>query len=111
KEAEGAAPGNDPRALRGAGNEYRPRQPFPLQLGEERAAADLAAAPYTQNLGGDVWLYMGLAWHFGAVELDEIKIGETLLSDYPAADYQIEHFLTPGPRASTIYPGQVAQEN
>lgn len=110
-ETEGGGPASDSRALQGASNEFRPRQPFPLQLGRQRAAADLAAAPYTQNIGGDVWLHVPLAWHYGPCTLDAIRIGETLLADYPAADVQVEHFLAPGPRNSALYPGRVAQEN
>lgn len=110
-ETEGGGPASDSRALQGASNEFRPRQPFPLQLGRQRAAADLAAAPYTQNIGNDVWLHVPLAWHYGPCTLDAIRIGETLLADYPAADVQVEHFLAPGPRDSALYPGRVAQEN
>lgn len=108
---DGLGEANDRRALQGQSNEFRPRKPFPLQLGAEVVAADLAANPYTQNIGQDVWLYVALAWHYGPCVLDQIKIGETLLGDYPAADIQVEHFLSPGPRSSYLYPGRVVQSN
>lgn len=108
---DGPAEASDRRALEGASNVFRPREPFPLQLGEERVGADMAAQPYTQNVGDDVFLHVALAWHYGKTRLEDVKIGETLLADYPAGDVQVEHFLTPGPRQSYLYPGRVIQEN
>ncbi len=109
--AGGLAEANDRRALEGASNRFRPREPFPLQLGAAVVGADLAAAPYTQNIGDDTFLHVALAWHYGPAALSELKIGGTLIGDYPAEDIQVQHFLTPGPRTSFLYPGRVIQEN
>lgn len=109
---DGLKDASDRRALEGASNQFRLREPFPLQLGRERVAADMAASPYTQNVGDDTFLHLAVAWHYGETLLEDVKIGETLLSDYPAADISVEHFLTPGvPRESYLFPGSVRQEN
>lgn len=103
---------SDRRALEGASNQFRLREAVSLQLGRERVAADMAASPYTQTVGDDTFLHLALAWHYGEATLEDVKIGETLLSDYPAADIEVEHFLTPGvPRESYLFPGSVRQEN
>lgn len=103
---------NDPGALQDQSNSYRPRSPMPLCMGRRRWAFDLAAPPFTKNIGGTVWLTLALAPHYGKCWAGNYKVGETLLSDYPASDYQIEEFLTPGvPRASRLYPNSVIQEN
>jgi hypothetical protein len=98
--------------LRDTQNSYRPRDPMPLVLGLQRVEFDLAAPPYTQLEGDDAWLHIALAAHYGHCAIDNIKIGQTLLSDYPAGDVQIETFLDPGPaRRSYLYPDRVSQEN
>lgn len=98
-------------ALAGTTNQFRLRGPMPLALGRGRYALDLAAGPYTQTEGDDVWLIVMFGLHYGPVALSDIQIGNVALEDWPAEDVQIETFLTPGPRASTLYPGRVVQEN
>lgn len=106
------ADGNNRQALQRATNNYRPRDPMPLVLGKQRIGFDLAAPPYTQLIGEDAWLNIAFVLHYGPCTLAETKIGETLLADYPAEDYQVEYFLTPGvPRRSYLYPDRVVQES
>lgn len=105
------ADANDRRALQDASNEFRPRGPMPLMLGSGRAAFDIAAMPYTSNDGDDVYLRLIFGVHYGPCQVTDIKIGETLLEDYPASDYAIEYFLNGETFASTIYPEDVNQEN
>lgn len=103
---------NDRRALEGTSNDFNPRGPFALQLGEERVGPQMGAAPYTQNEGDDSFLHLIVTWHYGKCTVADIKIGETALGAYPAADIQVEHFLEPGPnRRSFLYPADVVQTN
>lgn len=97
--------------LQDAGNPLRRRGMMPLQLGTSREPFDLAAKPYTRLVGQDVWLDVIFGVHYGPCSVSDIKIGETLLSDYPSSEYRIEQFLTPGPRTSAIYRSRVDQEN
>lgn len=108
---KGLPDGKGGSSLSSQGNSNRQRQMMPLALGRQRVALDLAALPFTQNIGGDVWMTVAFGIHYGPCTLDSIKIGETLLSDYPAQDVQVEQFLAPGPRQSALYPTRVAQEN
>lgn len=102
---------NSSSALNEQSNQIRRRAPMPLVLGKQRIGFDVAALSYTQNIGNDSWLNVIFGVHYGPCVVDDIKIGETLLRDYPASDYQIEYFLNPGPRNSNLYPGNVFQEN
>lgn len=102
---------NSTSALSEQSNSVRRRAPMPLVLGRQRVAFDVAAMSYTQNIGSDSWLNVIFGIHYGPCTVEDIKIGETLLSDYPADAYKVEYFLTPGPRNSALYPGAVYQEN
>lgn len=109
--AAAAQEANQRQALQGAGNGYRLRGPMPLRLGRQRVAFDMAAGSYSQLIGQDVWLKVMFGVHYGPCTVEQIKIGETLLADYPAEDVAVEYFLTPGERVSELYPGRVVQEN
>jgi len=106
------AEANSSGALQDGSNSYRPRAPMPLCLGFRRWAFDLAAPPYTQLIGDDVYLNIALAPHYGRCWVGNLKIGETRLEDYPAGEIAVETFLEPGvPRQSSLYPNRVVQEN
>jgi len=103
---------NDPGALQDGSNSYRPRAPMPLCLGFRRWGFDLAAPPYTQVIGNDVYLNIALAPHYGRCWVGNLKVGETRLQDLPANEWAVEYFLEPGvPRRSNLYPKSTVQEN
>lgn len=102
---------NSSSALNEQSNTIRRRAPMPLVLGRQRVAFDVAALSYTQNIGNDSWLNVIFGVHYGPCTVEQIKIGETLLADYPASDVQIEYSLNPGPKNFNLYPGNVFQEN
>lgn len=110
-EQDQLADANDRRSLQDQSNQFRPRDTMPLVLGKRRVAFDLAARAYTQLVGNDMWLHVIFGIHYGKSQVEDIKIGETLLADYPAEDIETELLLDPGPKNSTIYPGRVIQEN
>lgn len=105
------AEANDRGALQDQSNEYRRRSSFPIVAGKQRVGFDVAALPYTQLRGNEVWLHVIMGLHYGPCTLEDVRIGETLLADFPAGDVQIETFLTPGPRNVQSYPSRVAQTN
>jgi hypothetical protein len=92
-------------------NQARLRKSMPLCLGQRRWSFDVAATAFSTIDGNDVYLTVMYGCHYGPCMIDDIKIGETLLSAYPTTDYQIEYFLTPGPRVSQLYPSQVDQQS
>jgi hypothetical protein len=111
RKPDSLASANDRGALSSQANSIRKRGMMPLQLGAERVAPDVAANAYSTNRGGDVWLTVIFGWHYGPCSVADIKIGETLLADYPAGDVIVEHALLPGPRNFTIYAQSPNQEN
>lgn len=105
------AESNNVSSLKEQSNQIRRRGVMPLVLGRQRIGFDVAAMSYSQNIGSDSWLNVIFGLHYGPCAVEQIKIGETLLADYPASDYKIEYFLTPGPRNSALYPASTNQEN
>lgn len=108
-DAESKAKANERYALQTASNQYRPWAPFPLAIGEVICAPDFAAKTFTQAIGDDVWIYGILGLHYGACEVDELKIGDTLVSSMGAGDFRMAQHLTPGPRDFSIYPNDTDQ--
>lgn len=102
---------NRANPLREQQNPIRRRQMMPLQLGTSREVLDVAALPYTQMKGNESWLHVIYGIHYGPCSVADIKIGETLLADYPAGDVLIEEFYLPGERTFVNYPQRVSQEN
>lgn len=100
---------NDRYALQSASNSYRQWGMAPLILGPCVIAPDLAVKTFTRAIGDDVWIYGILAHHYGPCQLDELKIGDTLVSSMGAGDVQFVHHLTPGPRTFTLVPNDIDQ--
>jgi len=100
---------NDRYALQSGANQYRLFGPQPVALGEVIVAPDFAAKTFTRNIGDDVWLYGILGLHRGACQVDEIRIGDTLVSSMGAGDFRMAQHLTPGPRVWQLYNNDVDQ--
>lgn len=100
---------NDRYALQSASNSYRQWGMAPLMLGPCVVAPDLAVKTFTRAIGDDVWIYGILAHHYGPCQLDELKIGDTLVSSMGASDVKFVHHLTPGPRTFTLVPNDIDQ--
>jgi len=110
KTPEGLAGPNDSGGLNASANQLRKRGMMPLQLGVGRVAFDVAANAYSSNIGGQTWLHVIFGVHYGPCSVADIKIGETLLSDYPAADVEIETKLLPGARTFSFYAQSVSPQ-
>jgi sulfur carrier protein ThiS len=74
----------DPPAytISGARNQLSPYQPVPVVLGTHRFFPPLAAKPYTELVGQDEYIRVLLAW-VGPCKIEDIKIGETPIAEYP----------------------------
>jgi hypothetical protein len=84
--------------------------PIPVQLGKVRANPKYAAIPYTEFVGDDQYLRMLFVWGYGPVDISDIKIGDTAISEF--ADVEIETrqgYADDAPQ--TLYPSEVVQEN
>lgn len=74
----------DPPAytISGARNQLTPYQPVPVVLGTHRIFPPLAAKPYTELVGQDEYIRILVAW-VGPCKIEDIKIGETPIAEYP----------------------------
>ena len=93
-----------------ARNRARPYQPIPTVLGKHRHVPPLAATVYTEVVGDTNHIRMLVAWGFGPLKIENLRIGDTALTEF--TDYQVE---TVEGRASddpiTLYPDDVDQQN
>lgn len=69
-------------SLTGNGNRTRPWAPMAIVFGEPYVVPDLGAQPYTYFFGGDQYLTQIFHGGFNCASVSQIKIGETLISDY-----------------------------
>ncbi len=72
-------------SLSGGANRARPGEPMLLVLGRHRAFPDLAAAEYAEFRGNDQYLFQIFDWGLGALEVSDVRIGDTPLEDYQDA--------------------------
>jgi len=100
-------------SISGARNQLSPYQPVPVVLGTHRFFPPLGAKPYTELVGEDEYIRILLAW-VGPCKIEDIKIGETLLTSYPGftedggSSYEVrEGWATDDP--ITLIPGTVNQ--
>lgn len=69
-------------SLSGARNRMRPYEPLGLLLGRVRVTPDLAAQPYAWFAGDEQYQYLVFHAGINCASVDQLKIGDTLLSAY-----------------------------
>ncbi|HRI77034.1 MAG TPA: host specificity factor TipJ family phage tail protein [Alphaproteobacteria bacterium] len=74
--------------LQGARNQATPFGRVPRVLGRHRFVPPLGALPYTETAGNDQYLRMIFIWGYGPLEITDLHIGETPLSEFE--DVEIE---------------------
>lgn len=95
--------------ITGARNELRPFGVVPVVLGEHRMAPLYGAAPYTEIVGDDQYLRLLFVLGYGPIEVSDLKIGETPLSEYEGVEVEIrEGRSTDAPLS--LYPGVVLEQ-
>lgn len=95
-------------SIDGQRNEARPWEPVALVLGNVRVMPKLLALPIQEIAGDDVYLRMAVTWGPAPVQLDDIRIGETPISQYQ--DLEIEHRLAASDPAHLLMQGDTFQE-
>lgn len=106
--------------LAGARNVANHFGPVPSILGRHRVHPNYGAMPYTEMVGQDNYLRMLFVFGYGPLALEDIRIGETPITDY--TDWEMElrgvEWVGDGPRPGTLldddepftlYPGQVVE--
>lgn len=78
-------------------NRLRPWSCIPLVLGTVyNYAPPLAAKPWTEIVGNDVYYHMLVLWGYGPLEIDDLRLGDTPVSDYRDVEVHTYANYTPG---------------
>lgn len=82
----------------------------PINLGVNRMFPPQAALPYSETSGNEQYSRQLFTYGYGSVEISDLKIGETLLSDFN--NVQTEHKLAGDLHTGVpLYPNDSFQEN
>ncbi len=96
--------------IQGAQNKSAPFSRVPKVLGQHRYVPLLGASPYTETVGGDQYLRMLFVWGYGPLEITDIKIGETPITDFTDVEIETRQgYDTDAPL--TLYTNSVVQNN
>src|SRR5690606_4742371 len=74
-----------PKALRSISsvrNRFAPYEPVPVIYGRRKVYPPYAAQPYTEIVGDDQYFNALFALGVGSHDIEEAKIGDTLLTNY-----------------------------
>ncbi|WP_027517889.1 host specificity factor TipJ family phage tail protein [Bradyrhizobium sp. WSM1417] len=93
-------------SIQGAQNQAAPFGAVPVVLGRHRQSPFYAAKPYTEIVGEDQYLRLLFCPGYGPLAIDDLQIGETLLSSYSNYDIEVRQGLV-SDAAVTLYPGTV----
>lgn len=74
--------------ITGAQNQAVPFGVVPRVLGKHRMVPCLGAFPFTETVGNDQYVRMLFIWGYGPVEVSDLRIGDTLLSEYQNVEFE-----------------------
>lgn len=96
--------------IQGAQNRIDPFGKVPQILGRHRMVPVMGAKPFTETFGDDQYLRMLFVWGYGPLEISDLKIGETPLSEFK--EVETEHrYGFPEDAPLTLYAGSVIQND
>lgn len=96
--------------LQGARNQAYPFGRVPRVLGRHRFVPPLGAMPYTETAGNDQYLRMIFVWGYGPLNITDLRIGETPLSEF--GDVEVEtRYGWPDDAPLTLYSNSVLQND
>ena len=90
-------------------NRLRPYSPVPVVFGRHRVVPPLGAEVVTEIVGSMNHLRLIVIWGYGPLEISDLRIGSTPISEFEARVETREG--RPGEKAITIYPDDIHQEN
>jgi predicted phage tail protein len=94
--------------IEGSRNSSRPFEVVPRLLGKHRIVPDYAALPYTEDPNSKQYLRMLFTAGYGPMEISDIRIGDTPLSEFGIKDEDIEiRYGFPHDKPITIFPDTV----
>lgn len=89
-------------ALTGTSNQISPWGVIPFVIGESRFFPPHAAFPYSEAIGESSYQYCLFDLGYGDIEVSDIRIGETSISQYKEVTYEIT-------KTPTIYTNDVSE--
>lgn len=96
--------------LQGARNQAYPFGRVPKVLGRHRFVPPLGAMPYTETAGNDQYLRMIFIWGYGPLNISDLRIGETPLSEFEGVEIETRRGL-PDDTPLTLYSSSVMQND
>lgn len=82
-------------SLSGGSNQPRPYEPLGLTLGRHRVFFDLASRPYSTMVGKESYLsqvfHVGMHGAHGPVRVEDLRIGDTPLTDYQDVEVEFSY--------------------
>lgn len=96
-------------AITGAQNRINPYGVVPRVFGQHKVFPTMAAMPYTEIAGNEQFLRLLFDFGYGELELTDLKIGNTTLSEFEDVETEIR-YGTPTDDPITIYSLVVSQE-
>lgn len=96
-------------SITGGRNTLTPFGPVPVVHGNHRMFPPYGAAPYTEVVGDDQYLRVLVIWGMGPVNVTDIRIGNTPITDFQ--DVEQEHNFVGGAVSSALYPNTASQED
>lgn len=96
--------------LSGTTNRFFAYGPVWRPYGVIRLTPPLAAQPYTEVIGGTMYLRMLLTPGHGPLELSDFRIGDTPIGNYEGVQIQTRQGF-PGEPGLTLYPRDVSQQS
>jgi predicted phage tail protein len=94
-------------SLSSSGNTARLLEAIPVLYGRMNVTPDLAATPYTEYLGNDLYVYELFCISKGEIDIEQILIGTTDIGNFSEIDYQV---IGPN-QAVTLFPDNVVTSN
>ncbi len=95
--------------ITGSQNQAVPFGIVPVVLGKNRMVPPYGALPFTEIVGSDQYVRLLVVWGFGPLLIEQLKIGETPITDYTGVEYVTRAgWLTDGPL--TLYSRDIFEE-
>ena len=97
-------------SIEGARNTKRPFGVVPVVLGTHRMVPPLVADYVTEIIGDDEYLRMLVVWGYGRLDVADVKIGDTPITDFDDVDIETREGQA-GDADLTLYPSVINQES
>ena len=96
--------------LQGAQNRVNPFGRVPKVLGRHRYVPPYGALPYTETVGDNQYLRLLFIWGYGPLQISDLKIGETPLSEFDDVEVETRQGYAGEPPLS-LYSNAVLQND